>query len=992
MSEMQDAQQDRQPSEAGLGEGAGIPVSGDAERIQTSIEDLSLEEARQMLHELQFRLAEVEKQNEELRCSRNEAEAVRIAHQRLMSMIEFLPDATFVIDQDKRVVAWNRACEVMTGVKKDAMLGRGDYASAEPFLGERRPILIDLLDVPSPEIEAKYEYVKRVGDAVIAESFIPRLRGGHGAYLWGAAAPLFDQEGRRCGAIEVVRDVTEQKHVERALRESELKHRTLFETANDAILLMRHDRFIDCNARTLTMYGCSREQIVGASLHEYSPPTQPDGKRSEERILEKISLALTEGPQFFEWECRQLDGTPFMTGVSLNRLELDGETLLQAIVRDITQRKQAEMALRANERKLSAIFEQAPLGIAIIDSTTGQFLKVNQQYCSIAGYTESEMLDLAFQQITHPDDLQKDLDNMQRLRVGELQLFQMEKRYIRKDGSVVWVNLTCVPLWGTPGTELQHIAMAEDITARKQSEEQLAESERKYRELVEHANSIILRWTHDGRITFLNEFGQRFFGYSSEEIIGRHVMGTIVPTADGEGRDLRQLMDEICADPVAFEQNVNENMRRNGERAWIAWTNRIVKDARGQVAEILSIGTDITERRRMLETLKESEAQLSLILNNVSDVIFAIAVEPNDNFRFISVNQRFLEVTGLPESQVVGALVQDIIPESAHAVVFKRYNEAIRSRQPAHWEEVSDYPTGRKIGHVTVVPAIDAHGTCTQLVGMVHDITEIKRAEEAIRELNTTLEQRVVQRTTELAVAKEHAEAADRFKSAFLATMSHELRTPLNSIIGFTGIILQGLAGPLNAEQHKQLEMVRDSARHLLALINDVLDISKIEAGQLQVCSEPFDLRASIVKVTGIVKPLAEREGLALRVEVAPDIGTLESDPRRVEQILLNLLNNAIKFTEVGSVTLTAEIALGTLRISVSDTGIGIKTEDLGKLFQSFRQIDTGLSRQHEGTGLGLAICRRLAELLGGEILVASEWNKGSTFTFTLPTKGLEKS
>ena len=408
---------------------------------------------------------------------------------------------------------------------------------------------------------------------------------------------------------------------------------------------------------------------------------------------------------------------------------------------DITERKKAEMALRENEQRLRAIFEQAPLGIAIIDAITGQFRKVNPQYCKITGYPESAMLDLAFQHITHPDDLQEDLDNMQRLRAGELHMFQMEKRYFRKDGSVVWVTLTCVPLWEAPGADLQHIAMVEDITARKLFEARLAESERKYRELVEHANSIILRWTHDGRITFLNEFGQRFFGYSAEEIIGRHVIGTIVPTTDNEGLDLRQLMDRICADPVAFEQNVNENMRRNGERVWIAWTNRIVQDAHGQVAEIFSVGTDITELKRAGEKLRGSEHQLSLILNNVSDVIFAIAVEPDDDFRFTQVNRRFCEVTGLAESQVVGALVRDVIPESAHASVLGRYHEAIRSRLPVHWEEVSDYPTGRKVGYVTVVPVFDAQGACSQLIGMVHDITEVKQAQDAMRASEERLRQ-----------------------------------------------------------------------------------------------------------------------------------------------------------------------------------------------------------------------------------------------------------
>ena len=162
----------------------------------------------------------------------------------------------------------------------------------------------------------------------------------------------------------------------------------------------------------------------------------------------------------------------------------------------------------------------------------------------------------------------------------------------------------------------------------------------------------------------------------------------------------------------------------------------------------------------------------------------------------------------------------------------------------------------------------------------------------------------MARRTAELAVAKERAESADRLKSAFLATMSHELRTPLNSIIGFTGIMLQGLAGPLNAEQTKQLGMVQSSARHLLALINDVLDISKIEAGQLEIRAEQFDLRSSLEKVAALVKPLAEKKGLALRVVLSPDVGQAVSDRLRVEQVLLNLLNNAVKFTERGEVTL----------------------------------------------------------------------------------------
>jgi len=262
-----------------------------------------------------------------------------------------------------------------------------------------------------------------------------------------------------------------------------------------------------------------------------------------------------------------------------------------------------------------------------------------------------------------------------------------------------------------------------------------------------------------------------------------------------------------------------------------------------------------------------------------------------------------------------------------------------------------------------------------------HDLKQQAAAGAALTETNRKLVE-----------ARERAESADRLKSAFLASMSHELRTPLNSIIGFTGILLQGMAGPLSAEQASQLRMVQASGRHLLALINDVLDLSKIEAGELVLESAPFHPRSAVQNAVDTVRPLAESKGLALRAEHTDLPDTWYGDRRRMEQILLNLLNNAIKFTDEGEVGIRAAALPEDpgMRITVSDSGVGISAENMAKIFKPFQQIDSGLSRQHEGTGLGLDICRRLVTLMGGEIEVQSSPGEGSSFTLVLPaTQGI---
>lgn len=265
------------------------------------------------------------------------------------------------------------------------------------------------------------------------------------------------------------------------------------------------------------------------------------------------------------------------------------------------------------------------------------------------------------------------------------------------------------------------------------------------------------------------------------------------------------------------------------------------------------------------------------------------------------------------------------------------------------------------------------------------EIAARQQAERELRRLNEELESRVAQRTADLSAAREAAENADRVKSAFLATMSHELRTPLNSIIGFTGMLAKELTGPLNDEQRKQLSIVQNCARHLHRLISDVLDISRIEAGQMLLEEITFDLQVALERVLMMVMPLAEDKGLTLHWSPLPTPFWVTTDQLRLEQVVVNLLNNAVKFTEQGSVRIECAAQGDDLRIVVTDTGIGIAPEYREHLFRPFYQIDNTLHRRYEGTGLGLFICQRLLALMGGSIDVQSTLGQGSTFTVLLP-------
>jgi len=542
------------------------------------------------------------------------------------------------------------------------------------------------------------------------------------------------------------------------------------------------------------------------------------------------------------------------------------------------------------------------------------------------------------------------------------------------------------------------ISFALDNLAQKkerQEAEMVAQNERLFfATMIESMPGILYFYDEQGRFLRWNQNFEIVSGYSGGEIARMHPLDFFLET---EKELLKQRIREVFEKGESYVEA--SFVARNGSATPYFFTGRRI--VFNGTPCLVGMGIDISERKRTELELREIQGQLEAVAENLREGL--VIADPDGGFlRWNPASLRMLGFTDLEEGRRRQRELNQIfelysmdgtrLPFEQWPLGRVRRGESIDDleirvcRMGSNWERILSYA-----------------GTLVRYAGekklafmTLRDVTERKRAETALRVLNRTLELEVAARTRDLQTALTRAEASDRLKSAFLATMSHELRTPLNSIIGFTGIVLQGLAGPVNAEQSKQLGMVRSSARHLLELINDVLDLSKIEAGQLEVRIGPFDLRESLERVTALVKPLVEKKGIALSVITPPDLGEMASDRRRVEQILLNLLNNAIKFTEHGHVTATVEmdaaykpwsgaIPQPAVRLRVADTGIGIRPEDLATLFQPFRQIDTGIARQHEGTGLGLVICRRLAALLGGEISVTSEWSKGSEFTVIIP-------
>lgn len=418
-----------------------------------------------------------------------------------------------------------------------------------------------------------------------------------------------------------------------------------------------------------------------------------------------------------------------------------------------------------------------------------------------------------------------------------------------------------------------------------------------------------------------------------------------------------------------------------------------------------------TKRKRAEERLKRSREFCETVLSSVTDAVSMIST---GDFRIVGCNRAFLEALGFKEEQeVIGKTCYELTHRRSQPCTSPDHTCPLRDALTDGKDSVVEHVHYGKDAKQMVVqvfasPTKDENGETTQIVHILRDVTDRKRAEEELRQYRDHLEELVQERTGRLRVAvellkteiderkqveealveaKRTAEAANKAKSDFLTRVSHEVRTPLNSIMGFSEVMIEGMAGPVTGVQEEYLNDILEGGKHLLHLINDLLDLSKVEMRKTKLGLEECCLRTVLEESLSMFKERALKHQIYLGTDIPEDIGFVTADDMAIKQVLLNLLSNAFKFTpDGGEVGVTARKTKGEVQVTVWDTGIGISEEDLPKLFRPFQQIETTLTKKHPGTGLGLYYSKKLVELHGGSIWLESKVDRGSRFTFTIPT------
>ncbi len=806
--------------------------------------------------------------------------------------------------------------------------------------------------------------------------FEAQLQKRDGSVIWvcDTARTVRDGQGQILYYEGSLEDITERKQAQQKLEASEEQFRTLYQATRDAVMLLDDTAFFDCNPATLEIFGCeTREQFVGKHPSEFSPEYQPDGQDSVSLSARRIETALREGSCFFEWQHIRLDGVEFPAEVLLSAMEIRGRKILQAVVRDITERKQAEAELRKyqehleelvkertaelqeSEERYRTLFDGVPVGL-YRTTPAGEILVVNRagiEMFRAKSLEETLALDTPSLYVDPEDRVR-----WQTLMEREGVVRDFEARIRRYDDTVMWVNDTARAVKDEHGQVLYYEGSLEDITRRKEFEEELRRQKDYYEALFLNNPVAVVTADLEGKVLSWNPEAEKLFGYTREEVIGVSL------------DDVVAHQDPLRAEAAGYTQQVinvgriqatTQRTRKDGSLVDVDLLALPMLVA-GERVGFIAIYHDITERKRIERELRYQKEYFEALFVNSPVAVATVDMEVD----VVSWNPAAEELFGYTEEEVLGRNLDAVVANDP-----KLYEEALHYTEKAFTTTQRIQATTkrtRKDGSLVDVEALALPVIVGQeIVGYIAIYVDIADLQQARRE----------------------AEAASQAKGAFLANMSHELRTPLNAILGFTQL-MDGDPN-LTPGQQENLAIISSSGEHLLALINDVLEMSKIEAGRVTLQEKSFDLYEMLDSLEEMFRLRAGEKRLSLSVRRAEDVPRyVRSDEAKLRQVLSNLLGNAVKFTHEGSVALrvgmadilpTTQYGAATLHFEVEDTGPGIAAEELAMIFDPFVQASAE-QQAREGTGLGLSISRQYARLMGGDLVVSSDPGHGSLFGF----------
>ncbi len=839
---------------------------------------------------------------------------------------------------------------------------------------------------------------------------LTRARGAEGA-LQKAHDELELRVKERTAALD--REVAERMQAEAAARAGETRLRSLLEHGSDVVLLLDPDGTIRFNApATGRVLGYVGEDFVGRTAFELVHPEDLPAMRD---VL--AAVAAGAGPIVIQARARHKDESwRWIEGVVTNLLHEPSVGAVVVNYRDVTERRRAEEALRTSEEQFRAIFEMAAAGIVQVDPATGRFLRVNEQFCRITGYAAEELRVLTFPEITHADDRAADLDMFQRILQGDLPHYTLEKRYVRKDGQVIWVQVAAKILRDAAGGPLRTIGVIHDVTARRRVEDELRRahedlegkvrertaelsaanaalqaeiaerqrtvealrnSEALYHSLVENLPLCVYRKDAAGRLVFANGRYCETRGMPLEQVFGKTVFD-LFPRASAEKYAADD--EQVMRTGKQF-RDVEEHQTGRGERLFVEVFKTALRDHRGQVVGTQGAFWDVTERKRAEEALAQERQLLRTLINYLPDYIYV----KDTASRFVLNNAAHLAVLGGANQQaVLGRTDFDFfatdlaeryftddrqVTDEGHTLLDREEHTQDRQGE-THWVLT------------TKVPLRDAEGRVTGLVGISRNITRLKRVEEELRRAHEELEHRVEQRTAELARSNAELARSNAELQQFAYVASHDLQEPLRAVAGCVTLLRERCAVQLDERAAEYMDHAVDGAKRMQALINDLLAYSRVGTS-----GQPFgavDCGAILDEALANLR-LAVAESAA-RVTWGR-LPTLVADASQLVQVFQNLLSNAIKFRDVRppAVHVAAAPANGAWHFTVADNGIGMEPQYFERVFRVFQRLHT--RRAYPGTGIGLAICKKIIERHGGRIWVESTPGQGSTFHFTLPDR-----